>query len=643
MTVSTTTIKNSYTANGVTTVFPFTFRVLDAEHLSVVLTDEENASTTQILNTDYTVPATAIGVNGGGSVTFTTAPTDGYTVTLIRVTPKTQGTDFQNQGAFYPESHEEAFDREMMVSQELGEQVGRSLRGSFLDGPIDEMPPAADRANMYLAFDADGNPVMSAGTGADAGLRADLAASGGSALVGFLQAGTGAVSRTVQSKLRERFHVDDFGAVGDGVTDDTAAILTANTAALALGIGTLEFGPKIYGVSSLEVDWGTAHQTVSWVGSGERLTVIKKIGVTTTPIIDWTADVGTDGIYCRISDMEIRGSAKSSHGIRFTRIARLTMSKVHVNSCDVGLELAGALINQFHDCDFNSNNIGVRTRVSSGVYANLLQFNGGGIRSNTTFGMDIGSANGLSARGLDIEQNGTSDDLSTGQLVIRDTVDDEIGYSNILFTGGWFENGLGSNIKVEAASGLTLTFSDIQMISSEDGRVMDVGAIGAIVLDRVTAGSPSDTVTLAASRSSISNSTINTITDTSTYRIYRNVLTGTGPIISQVSGADGALVGAANYLRSGSADTTVPNNTATTIFAVDGTPPGFYQVMAYILNLGSVDYIATAVVAHDGAIAKLCSADNAANLSITVSGSNVQVTQTSGVSQTVSYKALRVA
>lgn len=61
----------------------------------------------------------------------------------------------------------------------------------------------------------------------DAVLRADLIDGDGSSIVGFQQAGSGAVVRTAQDKMREWVSVKDFGAVGDNVADDTAAVSNA--------------------------------------------------------------------------------------------------------------------------------------------------------------------------------------------------------------------------------------------------------------------------------------------------------------------------------------------------------------------------------------------------------------------------------
>jgi hypothetical protein len=67
------------------------------------------------------------------------------------------------------------------------------------------------------------------------------------ALVTYTQGGTGAVTYTVQSKLRQYVSVKDFGAVGDGTTDDTAAIQAALNAApsVLLPAGTYKVSAQL--------------------------------------------------------------------------------------------------------------------------------------------------------------------------------------------------------------------------------------------------------------------------------------------------------------------------------------------------------------------------------------------------------------
>lgn len=132
MTVSTDTNRWEYDGTGSTTVFPYTGKIFAAADLVVYLVDDEGAETLQTLNTDYTV--SGVGAQAGGNVTFTDAPASGVTVSIRRVLEIVQDTSIKNQGAYYPEIHEDQFDRGIMIDQQQQDQIDRSLRRPDVTG-----------------------------------------------------------------------------------------------------------------------------------------------------------------------------------------------------------------------------------------------------------------------------------------------------------------------------------------------------------------------------------------------------------------------------------------------------------------------------------------------------------------------------
>ncbi|CAI9417339.1 hypothetical protein ANOBCDAF_03952 [Pleomorphomonas sp. T1.2MG-36] len=114
-----------YACNGATTGFPYAFKIFDEAHVRVILTDAGGAETTLALGTDYVV--TGVGADGGGAVQTAVAHPLGCLVTLILNVPFTQGTDLENQGAYFAETIERALDVLTQQALQLKELIGRSV------------------------------------------------------------------------------------------------------------------------------------------------------------------------------------------------------------------------------------------------------------------------------------------------------------------------------------------------------------------------------------------------------------------------------------------------------------------------------------------------------------------------------------
>lgn len=126
MTVSTEVDHNDYTGNGVTTSFPYTFRIFKKSDLVVQVVDLNENITELILDTDYTV--TGAGGYSGGNVILMAALTNGYQISISRELPVTQETDLRNQGKFFAEVHEDAFDKLTMLIQQVRSWLSLALR-----------------------------------------------------------------------------------------------------------------------------------------------------------------------------------------------------------------------------------------------------------------------------------------------------------------------------------------------------------------------------------------------------------------------------------------------------------------------------------------------------------------------------------
>jgi hypothetical protein len=158
MTVSSTTVKDSYSGNDSTTEFTYTFKIFADTDLQVIIRSSTGTETVKTLTTHYTVAGA--GVASGGSITFTAGniPATGETVVIRREVPQTQAIDYIANDPFPAESHEEGLDRATMTIQQMQEELDRAIKLSRTNTmtSTEFTVGATARASKILAFDSAG-------------------------------------------------------------------------------------------------------------------------------------------------------------------------------------------------------------------------------------------------------------------------------------------------------------------------------------------------------------------------------------------------------------------------------------------------------------------------------------------------------
>jgi hypothetical protein len=147
-----------YIGNGAVDTYDYDFGITSKSEIRVFETTDEGVETELTVDIDYTV--NSIGLDIGGTITRTAGVLpSGYQWYMRSDIESTQNTNFESQGGFFPEVHEDAFDKSTRLIQQLEDTIQRSLRISesypLTDGDEDLMLLPSPVADHMFVFNDD--------------------------------------------------------------------------------------------------------------------------------------------------------------------------------------------------------------------------------------------------------------------------------------------------------------------------------------------------------------------------------------------------------------------------------------------------------------------------------------------------------
>ena len=443
-----------------------------------------------------------------------------------------------------------------------------------------------------------------------------------------------------------------YGGDPTGVNDSTAAVQNALNVALQ-GSSDVYIGPNCnYLIGAVSITLTSSSGTTGLrikgaAGGGSKLTLngtpaalITIQGATPTGTPSQSQFVFENvSIYTPTAQSGV--TALTLLGLAWWRLVNVYIA----GGFGIALSLSSALTGTIESCEFLGGGTGIYIRPDgTGASCNLIKIKNSVLDGFETWGIDADGASGaggchlLTIDGCDIERNGTSGNFSTGALHLGENMTGSLGFSLVKITGTWFEGNNGQTIQIDSQSSgyLLVAFRDTQTLSEDSGHAINAPGLARIEFDNCISPTAGATWTLDASQSAIKNCIVNVLNDSSPIQVYENVGTSTDSLVSSAQPW-------ASYVYKGATASTA-SGTAVTAVTLPNSNFATYLVSATIPAAGSAPYSATAVVSvAGGSAATVTMIQTPTGLTISASGLDVQLTQTSGSAQVMNYSVNQIA
>ena len=298
MTISTTTTKNQHSGNASATTFAYNFKILDDDDIEVIKTAANGTDTTLTKTVNYSVAG--VGADSGSITIVGTPLAANEKVTVRRKMSFTQPTDLQNQGGFFAEVHETAFDRQAMYALQNQEELDRTLTGPVTDPTSSDMtlPNKDTRKGTVLGFNATSGDPEAGPKIADVSTLASITAD--IATLADIEDGTDATD-AIQTVAGISANVSTVAGISSNVTAVAGNASNINAvAADATDIGVV--AGKATEIGRLGTADAVADMAI--LGTSDVVTDMNVLGTA-----DVVSDMNTLGTADVVSDLNTLGTA----------------------------------------------------------------------------------------------------------------------------------------------------------------------------------------------------------------------------------------------------------------------------------------------------------------------------------------------